>query len=163
MKNVVALLRAVMVVALFVLALVLSPQTARAEEPQGTPTVNDVAGDLYCPLCSGLTVDVCELEVCADMREVIAQRLAAGESPEQIQAYFIEQYGQKVVAQPARSGFDLLAWVIPFAVMGGALLMAIAWLRSRERSGSRPLSMAPAAATDDYSARLERDLQRLDE
>lgn len=80
---------------------------ALAQTPEEAVTVNEVAQELYCPLCSGLTVDVCELEVCDDMREVIQERLDAGESTEDIKSYFVEQYGQKVLGKPSTEGFHL--------------------------------------------------------
>ena len=135
---------------------------AFAQEPG--LTVNDVAEDLYCPLCSGLTVDICELEVCADMREVIAQKIAAGESEAEIQAYFIEQYGQKVVAKPSTSGFDLTAWILPFAALGLGVIALLFWLRSRPRLQVVTTTDRAVSPTEDpYAAQLERELRRLEE
>ncbi len=150
-----------LLVAWCVCLLVGLPGVARAQEPPRAPTVNDVAEELYCPLCSGLTVDVCELEVCADMRAVIAEKLAAGESPEQIKVYFAEQYGQKVLGKPASTGFHLTAWLMPFLVLIGAASILFAWLRSR--SPALAPAPSPLSPSDEYSARLERELQRLEE
>lgn len=150
-----------MVVAGLLSALLLSVAVtpAAAQDPGGTPTVNDVASELYCPLCAGLTVDVCELEVCDDMRGVIAERLAAGESPEQIKEYFVEQYGQKVLAKPATTGFDLTAWLVPFLALAAGAALLVAWLRQRPTVAP---SRAPARAPSDeeYHALLERELRR---
>jgi cytochrome c-type biogenesis protein CcmH len=138
------------------------PVVTYAQEPE--ITVNDVAQDLYCPLCSGLTVDVCELQVCSDMREVIAEKIAAGESEEQIRTYFIEQYGQKVVAAPATSGFDLTAWILPFAGIGLALVGLLLWLRNRPTPQPQLIPIAPDSAPQDpYAAQLDRELRRLEE
>ncbi len=138
------------------------PVSARAQAPD--LTVNDVAEDLYCPLCAGLTVDVCELEVCDDMKEVIAQKIAAGESEKAIQAYFIEQYGQKVVAKPSTSGFDLIAWILPFVAVGIGVIGLTLWLRNRPSPQPQPIPVRPTDSTEDpYSAQLERELRRLEE
>lgn len=138
------------------------PVSARAQAPE--LTVNDVAEDLYCPLCSGLTVDVCELEVCADMKEVIAQKIAAGESEEAIQAYFVEQYGQKVVAKPSTSGFDLVAWILPFAAVGLGAIGLTFWLRNRPAPQPEAVRVPSTdSAEDPYTAQLERELRRLEE
>jgi cytochrome c-type biogenesis protein CcmH len=145
-----------------VLAFFAPPAPTYAQAPE--LTVNDVAEDLYCPLCANLTVDVCELEVCADMREVIEQKIAAGESEAQIQAYFIEQYGQKVVAKPSTSGFDLLAWILPFAAVGVAAIGLTFWLRSRPTAQPQALPIRTTDSTEDpYTAQLERELRRMEE
>jgi cytochrome c-type biogenesis protein CcmH/NrfF len=51
-----------------------------AVEPPATVTANevkDVADELWCPLCSGVRLDACELKACEQMREVIADKLTA--------------------------------------------------------------------------------------
>src|SRR5687767_8839880 len=53
--------------------------------------VNKVARDLWCPLCSGVRLDACELKACTQMKDMIAIKLAEGEDSESIQAYFVEQ------------------------------------------------------------------------
>ena len=153
---------------LIVCMLLFAPNLALAQTPEDGPTVNDVAKELYCPLCSGLRVDVCELQVCDDMREVIAGKLANGESPEQIKAYFVEQYGQKVVAKPSTEGFHLTAWVMPFIGLFAAALLLFFWLRQRNlpdtQVQSASTSLQPSAPTvDEYQAQLERELKRLNE
>ncbi len=152
------------VVVAFAAAFFLYTPSAHAQDPDTPLTVNDVAEDLYCPLCSGLTVDVCELEVCADMRGVIAEKIAAGESEADIQAYFVQQYGQKVVAKPGTSGFDLAAWILPFAAIGLGIVGLVFWLSSRTKAAAH---LAPVSETtpssDPYSVQLDRELARLDE
>ena len=78
-----------------------------------------VAKELWCPLCNGVRLDNCELQACVQMREVIAQKLVAGESKEQIKAYFAQQYGDVVLGEPAREGFNLVVWIFPILAGGG--------------------------------------------
>ncbi len=97
-----------------------------------TPTpneINDIAKDLWCPLCNGVRLDNCELQACIQMKEVIAQKLAAGESREQIKAYFVQQYGDVVLGAPAAQGFNRLVWILP--VLAAALIIAAPFLRGR--------------------------------
>jgi cytochrome c-type biogenesis protein CcmH len=144
--------------------LLLGPATARAQTPQDGPSINQVARDLYCPLCTGMTVDVCDLQVCDDMREIIAEQLEAGESPEQIKAYFVEQYGQKVLGKPATDGFHLLAWVLPFIGLLGAAVATTAWMKGRSREvGDAVPPASLETLSGEHAARLERELQRLEE
>jgi cytochrome c-type biogenesis protein CcmH len=154
----------IMLVMLLLSCLLLWPLAASAQAPQDGPTINQVARDLYCPLCTGMTVDVCDLQVCDDMREIIAERLEAGDSPEQIKAYFVEQYGQKVLGKPATDGFHLLAWVLPFIGLAGAAVATTAWMRGRTREVEESVSLpSPDGISNEQAARLERELQRLEE
>src|SRR5512139_2682934 len=89
-----------------------------------TPTpneINAIAKDLWCPLCNGVRLDNCELQACVQMKEVIAQKLMAGESKEQIRAYFVQQYGDVVLGAPAGGGFNTLVWVLPVLVAVAAV------------------------------------------
>jgi cytochrome c-type biogenesis protein CcmH len=127
--------------------LVLAGLTALPVAAQ-TPTpneINAIAKELWCPLCNGVRLDNCELQACVQMREVIAQKLEAGESKEQIKAYFVQQYGDVVLGAPAGEGFNILVWVLPILVG----LVAVGWLTFLVHSWvsrSRPATATAAAA-----------------
>lgn len=108
--------------------------TALAQTP--TPNqIDAVAKELWCPLCNGVRLDNCDLQACIQMREIISQRLAAGDSKDQIKAYFVQQYGDVVLGAPANEGFNRIVWLLPvlLAVLGlGWLAYFVrAWLRRR--------------------------------
>src|SRR4051812_40341914 len=63
---------------------------------------------LLCPQCTNLRLDVCDTQICADMRQEIKDRLAKGQSDEQIVAYFQGRYGQRVLAEVPARGFNLI-------------------------------------------------------
>jgi cytochrome c-type biogenesis protein CcmH len=60
-----------------------------------------------------------------DLRAYIAQGL----SDDQILSAFAAKYGATVLAAPTTHGFDLVAWVAPFAVFAAALLGTILLVR----------------------------------
>jgi cytochrome c-type biogenesis protein CcmH len=141
--------------------------TALAQTP--TPNeINEVAKSLWCPLCNGVRLDNCELQACIQMKEVIAQKLAAGESQEQIRAYFVEQYGDVVLGAPSTQGFNRLAWILP--VLAGAV--GLGWLvyfvtsTTRKRPASAQATPAPPSgppdgtAQDDYLRRVDDELNK---
>ena len=94
-----------------------------------------VEGRLMCYCgCADLTVRLCTCGTADGIR---------GETPDQVVAAFVAQYGEQIRSAPSTSGFDLVAWVTPFAVLvaaGSALLFT---LRRWEARGARP---APSAA-----------------
>lgn len=126
--------------------------------------VNEVARGLWCPLCSGVRLDACELKACVQMKEMIAIKLAEGASEEEIRAYFAEQYGPQVFGEPPREGFNWLAWILPVVgLLGGGLFV---WFVIRRMIRPLPAqSAAPAKSAtspDDYSQKLEQELSRYD-
>lgn len=64
----------------------------------------------------------------AELNELRAG-IAAGQSDEQILAGFVAKYGAVVLAAPTTHGFDLVAWIAPFAVFAAALLGTILLVR----------------------------------
>lgn len=75
--------------------------------------VNQIARQLYCPVCENIPLDTCGTEACEQWRGVIRDKLAAGWSEGQIKTYFVEQYGDRVLAEPPRRGFNWLVYVLP--------------------------------------------------
>jgi cytochrome c-type biogenesis protein CcmH len=134
--------------------------------PTPTPDpdeVDEVSKELYCPLCTGLRLDNCDLPLCDQMREVIGQKLASGETTQEIKAYFVEQYGETVLGVPPKRGGMILAWVLPFLVLlvaGGGVYYVI-----RGRTGQRPDETETPAAQElpsEYVKRMEHDLEQLE-
>ena len=127
--------------------------------------VNDVAKDLYCPVCENTPLDVCGTQACADWRELIRQQLSDGATAEEVQAYFVRQYGEGVLSNPPKTGFNLILWVFPVVavVLGGfffsryvSSLRASAEGEAFEEDDVVEKSDIPQ---DDYQARLEAELR----
>lgn len=84
--------------------------------------VNDVAKDVFCPVCESTPLDVCPTQACADWRELIRTQLAEGKTKEEVHEYFARQYGDGVLADPPKRGFNLILWILPIvAVLGGGV------------------------------------------
>lgn len=118
-----------------------------------------VAKGLYCPICPGVPLDVCETVACQQWRALIREKLAAGENPTQIEAYFVQQYGERVHGAPKPEGLNLLIYALPaFVVSGGAALFylfAVSRTRAAPASQSLPLE-------DEYRKRIQQELTEHD-
>lgn len=140
---------------LLLLLLMTTPVLAQGGDPK-----EQLLKELWCPICNGIRLDVCEQKVCEQMREMIDQELAAGKTPEQIKAQFIDLYGPVVLGEPPREGFNLIAWIMPVLFLIGGLTAAV--LITRRRSAQTiPVPAAPGAAAapaDPYLARVEREV-----
>ena len=121
--------------------------------------VNAVARQLYCPLCSGVRLDTCELKACQQMRQEIKLKLEAGKDVESIKADFLAQYGPQVLGEPPRQGFNWLAWLLPVAVLAaGAIFLLIRGRSLFVRPATASTSVNPAPGQED-----ERLVQQLNE
>jgi cytochrome c-type biogenesis protein CcmH/NrfF len=123
----------------------------------GPDEVAALAKTLNCPLCQGYSLQECPLEVCMQMRELIAQSLAEGKSPEAIRASFVEEYGPQVLNAPPAEGFFLSAWWTPVLV----LLAGAVWLFARMRQSESLVDLPSArgslvsADANEYAERIE--------
>lgn len=61
--------------------------------------------------------------------EELRTGIAAGSSDKDILDSFVGKYGAVVLAAPTTQGFDLVAWIAPFAVFAAALLGTILLVR----------------------------------
>ena len=59
----------------------------------------------------------------------LSAAIASGATDEQILTSFAAKYGATVLAAPTTHGFDLVAWIAPFAVFAAALLGTILLVR----------------------------------
>mgnify|MGYP001050745386 CR=1 FL=1 len=153
---------------LFLLLSLLLALPAVAQEPVTDDEVNAVARDLYCPVCENTPLDVCPTQACQDWRDEIRMQLAQGKSEEEIQQYFVERYGPRVLAEPPREGFNQIVWLLPIAgVVIGAVLFGLYLNNLRkegvDETGEVAQSTAPvpppAADEDEYISRVEKELR----
>ena len=76
---------------------------------------------------------------------------------QQIMDAFVEKYGATVLAAPTTRGFDLVAWIAPFAVLAAALLGTILLIRHWVATSPK-LDTAPASPEmDALRERIRRE------
>jgi cytochrome c-type biogenesis protein CcmH len=121
-------------------------------------TVNEVAREVRCPTCN-TPLDTSSAPVAQDMKRYIAQRIEAGWEKDRIIDGLVDEFGEGVLATPPKSGFDLIAWLVPAL----AVLIGLAAIPVIARTWSRPGAReAPGAEpTPEEARRLEDELRRL--
>jgi len=162
-------------VAMLVLALLLVPMAAAAQQHSEKPgvTVAVPASALekrmqrelvcICGTCGHKSLAECTCGTAAQMRAQLSEQVKLGKSEEEIQQYFIATYGsQEPLGAPIDRGFNRLAWLLPY-VVGGTCLIAIGVIAVRWSRHDR--GEAPSALTDvdeQLEARLDDELRNLD-
>ncbi len=132
-----------------------------------TPSVRRVGMRLacLCTTCRNTVGDCAMLECgyCKPARLKIAQMQAEGKTDDEIVATFVKESGMQALASPPTSGFSLLAWVMPF-VMIGLGLVAITWFV--KRFGARRAPVGVPVMDDEtlrrYQEQIEKDVAKLE-
>jgi len=134
--------RIVLLAVAVALALGVGPSAAHAQQPArhvDQQTVYEIAEQLRCVVCQNLSVADSPSEMAGQMRGVIKERLASGERPDQVVAYFVDKYGEWILLSPPRRGFTLLVWILPaVAVIVGIGIVALVLRRWTRRPVAPP-------------------------
>jgi cytochrome c-type biogenesis protein CcmH len=134
---------------------------AAATVAHGAPNPADLEAELVCPTCD-TTLDQSNAPVAQRMKQLIRQHIAAGWTEERIKADLVDQFGPGVLAEPPKSGFDLLAWLLPLGLLvAGALgvgVIAWGWSRRRDDTGEEDADTRPL--DPELERRVDAELER---
>jgi cytochrome c-type biogenesis protein CcmH len=127
-------------------------------------TEQEIAEGLTCQCGCGLTVANCNHPSCSfsvPMRQKIDGMLARGLGRAEVIAYFRAQYGEKILSAPTTRGFNLIAWIVPFAaLLAGGGIVAIVMGRWRGATRGAPAQPSSSRPFDPaLRERLERKLR----
>lgn len=145
-----------------------SPHSATAVKVLGQTEIEEA---LTCQCGCGLTVHSCNHLQCGfavPARQDIAESLARGETGDQILERYKKKYGEKVLSSPIPQGFNILAWIGPYAGIFVAGVLMILFFRSRARRTPDPSeSLGTGSAISDPElearrARLRREAKELE-
>jgi cytochrome c-type biogenesis protein CcmH len=136
--------------------LLVMPSKTEGERPR----LSDLEGEVMCPACE-TTLDQSSSPAARQIKTFISQRIAAGDSKDEIKDKLVADYGPQILAAPPKEGFDLLAWLLPIVgLFGGALVLgALAWHWSRRREPAQPVARLDPA----LERRIDQELARFDE
>jgi cytochrome c-type biogenesis protein CcmH len=145
--------------ALLVLGVGVLLGSAAIAAPVSEEDVHAIASELRCVVCQNLSVADSPSEMARQMRDLIRERLAAGDRPADVKAYFVQRYGDWVLLAPPARGLNLLLWLAPFgAVAIGLFVVATLVSRWRRRAPREPAATPTVgqAERDRLAAELER-------
>lgn len=146
---------------LTVVALAVGVALTSAAVPVDERTVTEIGAQLRCVVCQSLSVADSPSETAHQMRGVIRERLAAGDTPEQIKAYFVEKYGVWILLAPPRRGFSLLVWIVPYVgLLAGLALVIVVVRRWSRRAPTTPVEERPV--DEAMRLRIRRELAEMD-
>jgi cytochrome c-type biogenesis protein CcmH len=142
-----------------VLSALVAPGAGASEQ---SPTLLELEKEVICPTCNQ-TLELSHAPVADRIRAFIVERIDAGDTKSEIKDKLVAQFGERILAAPSKSGFNLLAWVLPFIGIVAAGIVVFVVLRRWRRS--RASASSPVAAESiepELDRRIDEELARLD-
>jgi cytochrome c-type biogenesis protein CcmH len=102
-------------------------------DPQQEQQATELMDSLRCLVCQGQPISGSNADLAADMRRIVRERIAAGETPDEVRQYLISRYGDWVSFEPQVRPMTLPLWLIPLLALGGGAVLVSRRLRRRVR------------------------------
>jgi cytochrome c-type biogenesis protein CcmH len=155
MQKLIAILTIVLLAALAApVAFAVQPDEIMGD-PVKEARARDLSRELRCMVCQNQSIDDSEAPLARDLRLLVRERIAAGDSDNQVIDFLVARYGEFVLLKPRVNQHTLVLWLLPpLALAGGGLAL---WLHNRRRQksdGSGDPSLLHL--TEEEEARIDR-------
>ncbi|KWV58552.1 cytochrome C biogenesis protein CcmH [Bradyrhizobium macuxiense] len=124
-------------------------------DPAKEGRARELSRELRCMVCQNQSIDDSEAPLARDLRLLVRERIAAGDSDQQVLDFLVARYGEFVLLKPRFNPHTLLLWLTsPLALLLGGFAL---WRFSRRRANAtNGGGLSDTALSADEQARLER-------
>ena len=124
-------------------------------DPAKEARARDLSRELRCMVCQNQSIDDSDAPLARDLRLLVRERIATGDSDSQVIDFLVARYGEFVLLKPRFTPHTVLLWLLPpLALIGGGLAL---WFYSRRRSNAATAADPSLMhLTKEEEARLER-------
>jgi cytochrome c-type biogenesis protein CcmH len=92
----------------------------------------DLSRELRCMVCQNQSIDDSEAPLARDLRLLVRERIAAGDSDAQVIDFLVARYGEFVLLKPRLNSHTWLLWFLtPLALATGGIAL---WIHGRRRA-----------------------------
>lgn len=109
----------------------LDDPSEKLSDPVQEKRAEAIGAQLRCLVCQNESIEDSSAELARDLRHVVRQRVAAGESDPQIMAWMTQRYGEFIRLRPGLSAATLLLWAMPALALMAGLVAAALMMRRR--------------------------------
>ncbi len=119
-------------------------------DPEQEARARAIGKELRCLVCQNQSIDDSNAGLARDLRMIVRERVAAGDSNEQVLAFVTQRYGDFVRLTPPVNTVTVVLWASPALALAGGLFAVIAFYRRRQAVTS------PPPLTEEERTRLAR-------
>lgn len=113
---------------------------------------------LRCPMCQGQSIADSQASAARAQLDKVRELVAAGKTDAEIEAYFVERFGEWTLLKPKPKGTNLLLWFLPLL----GLLLGTWLILSQVKKPGGPTKVEPQAppSDDDFLAQVRNDVEK---
>lgn len=120
-----------------------------------------ISDELECPICEGQSVAYSNSMLATEMKAEVRRQIEAGATEVEIKQYFVDRYGEMVLREPPRTGFNQILWLMPFIAIGaGVLVLLFMLLRTNRNRRATQADRDPPAGSDDVVG-VDQEIEEL--
>src|SRR5689334_24933119 len=108
----------------------LAVATAQMADPAQEARAQALEMEIRCVVCQNEPIAQSTADIAADMRTLVRERVAAGDSDDQIRAFFRARYGDFVLLRPPFDARTWALWGAPLILLAGGFAALLAVRRS---------------------------------
>ena len=112
-----------------------------------------LSAELRCMVCQNQSIDDSDAPLAHDLRVLLRERIAAGDSDEAVIDFLVARYGEFILLTPRFNAETALLWAAPFVLLVAGGVAAFTVMRRRRAS-----PVAPGSLNQEEAAALDRIL-----
>ena len=140
---------------LFALSVMVGSSAAYAVQPDEIMSdppkelrARDLSRELRCMVCQNQSIDDSEAPLARDLRLLVRERIAAGDSDAQVLDFLVARYGEFVLLKPRFEPRTALLWGTPVILLLAGGIFIVLTTRSRRSIATKSLTVEEQAALD---------------
>jgi cytochrome c-type biogenesis protein CcmH len=124
-------------------------------DPAKEARARDLSRELRCMVCQNQSIDDSEAPLARDLRILVRERIAAGDTDAQVIDFLVARYGEFVLLKPRLNSHTWLLWFLtPLVLIAGGIAL---WMQGRRRArAGAEQDVEPLSLTPDEQARINR-------
>tara|TARA_B100001013_G_C24485580_1_gene393029 strand:+ start:143 stop:616 length:474 start_codon:yes stop_codon:yes gene_type:complete len=87
--------------------------SARNDVPNIERLAQEVNKGVMCPVCPGESIDQSQHPLAVQMRDIVSEKISQGLTKSDINDFFVERYGPRVLLEPPSDGVHVVIWIFP--------------------------------------------------
>lgn len=132
-------------------------------DPVKEARVQKLGKALRCAVCQGVSIADSPASMARAQLDTVRELVAEGKTDEEIIDYFVARYGEWVLLEPPKHGFNWLVWLGPIALLAGGAFVIARQIRKEPaadlKKSAEPPPPAPEAE-DPYLQAVRRELDQ---